>query len=76
MLNDLTVLVPPLVVCAGFLVAVAVFVRHEMAPRRRRPQGDTSVDFSDDDRISGTSVPEASAHDGKDAQDPFDGGRP
>jgi hypothetical protein len=72
-LNDLTVLVPPLVVCAGFLVAVVVFVRHEMAPRRRRQADDTSVDFSDDGRISGTSVPEASVHDAKDDQEPFGG---
>ena len=50
LLNDLTVLTPPLVVCAAFLIAVGAFLRHEMGTRRRPPE-DTSVDISDDSGI-------------------------
>ena len=73
-LKDLTVLTPPLVVCVAFLIAVGVFLRHEMRPGRRRREDDTSVDFSDE---SGTFEPpghEALAHgDDEDVQDPIDG---
>lgn len=33
MLNDLSALVPPLLVCVAFLVAVAAFLRYEMGRR-------------------------------------------
>lgn len=34
MLHDLAVLTPSLVVCAGFLIAVVMFLRRQMSPRR------------------------------------------
>ena len=74
MLKDLTVLVPPLVVCAAFLIAVGAFLRHEMGTRRRGPAEDTSVDISDDAQIPEPPGSESAQHDGEDAQDPFDGG--
>lgn len=74
-LKDLTVLTPPLVVCVAFLIAVGAFLRHEMRPGRRQREDDTSVDFSDDGRISEPPGQEAPAHgDGEDVQDPIDGG--
>ena len=36
---DLATLTPSLVVCAAFLIGVAIFLRREMSPRRRRPRG-------------------------------------
>ena len=32
---DLAALVPPLVVCAAFMVGLVVFLRHQLAPKRR-----------------------------------------
>lgn len=72
MLKDLTVLTPPLVVCAAFLVAVGIFLRHEMRPGRRRGD-DTPVDFPGDGGISEPPGQEANdLGDGEDAQDPID----
>lgn len=34
MLQDLAAIVPPLVVCAAFLIAVTWLLRREMAPKR------------------------------------------
>jgi hypothetical protein len=74
LLKDLTVLTPPLVVCAAFLIAVGAFLRHEMGTRRRGPDEDTSVDISDDAQIPEPPRSESARRDGGDAQDPFDGG--
>ncbi len=35
MWQDLAALTPPLVVCVAFLIGVAMFLRREMAPKRR-----------------------------------------
>lgn len=35
MLQDLATLVPPAIVCAGFLVGAWMLLRREMAPKRR-----------------------------------------
>jgi membrane protein insertase Oxa1/YidC/SpoIIIJ len=34
MWQDIAALTPPFVMCAGFLVGVVFFLRHQMAPRR------------------------------------------
>jgi hypothetical protein len=74
LLNDLTVLTPPLVVCAAFLIAVGAFLRHEMGTRHRPREEDTSVDISDDGRIPGLPGTQPVLRDGEDAPDAFDGG--
>jgi len=51
MLQDLTVLAPPLLMCAAFLVAVGAFLRHEMGASRRRRDQEASSRFSDDGTI-------------------------
>jgi hypothetical protein len=51
MLQDLTVLAPPLLMCAAFLVAVGAFLRHEMGASRRRRDREASSRFSDDGTI-------------------------
>lgn len=33
MLSDLAALAPPLLICVAFLIAVAVFLKHEMGPK-------------------------------------------
>ena len=35
MWQDLAALTPPLVVCVAFIIGVAIFLRREMAPKRR-----------------------------------------
>jgi len=60
-LNDLTVLTPPLLVCAAFLIAVAAFLRHEMGARRHRDQ-DVSDDISGDGTIPDSASRQAVAH--------------
>jgi hypothetical protein len=62
MLKDLTVLTPPLLVCAAFLVALAAFLRHEMAPKRRGGDRDQSSDISRDGGIPDRLDRDASAH--------------
>jgi len=47
MLQDLTVLTPPLLMCAAFLVAVAAFLRHEMGSSRRHREQDAPDRISD-----------------------------
>lgn len=74
MLKDLTVLTPPLVVCAAFLIAVGAFLRHEMGRGRRQREDDTSVDISDEGPISEPPTRESALRDGEDAPDPIDGG--
>lgn len=49
MLQDLEVLTPSLVVCAAFLVAIVMFLRRQMSPKR--PDGDEgAADIPDDIR--------------------------
>ncbi len=50
---DLAALTPSLVVCAAFLIGVALFLRREMSPRRRRSPGG-SPDGSPDAPPDGT----------------------
>jgi hypothetical protein len=45
-----SVLTPPLLVCAVFLIALIAFLRHEMGGRRSRAQ-DPPADYSADDPI-------------------------
>jgi hypothetical protein len=67
-LKDLTVLTPPLLVCAAFLIAVGAFLRHEMGASRRRRDRDQSGDISADGTIPDTASSQASAQsDGEDA---------
>jgi hypothetical protein len=40
MWQDLAALAPPLIVCAAFLVGLALFLRREMAPKRDRTRSD------------------------------------
>jgi hypothetical protein len=61
MLSDLTVLTPPLLVCAAFLIAVVAFLRHEMGPSRRHRDQDESDDISGDGRIPDSASRQASA---------------
>jgi hypothetical protein len=58
-IRDLSVLVPPLVVCVAFLIAVGAFLRHEMGARRRRRVEDLPDDISPDRVIPGTEGNEA-----------------
>jgi hypothetical protein len=61
-LKDLTVLTPPLLVCAAFLVAVGAFLRHEMGTaRRRRRDQDASDDISRDGTIPDSASSQAAA---------------
>jgi hypothetical protein len=50
-LNDLAVLTPPLLVCVAFIIALVVFLRHEMGRSRRRGDGHASGDISGNDTI-------------------------
>lgn len=66
MLQDLTVLTPPGLVCAAFLVAVIAFLRHEMGRKRR------SADVSPDDNSDELLIPGGDADPvraGEDASD-------
>jgi len=40
-LADLTVLIPPILVCAAFLTAVAAFLRHEMRSANKHDDDQT-----------------------------------
>lgn len=48
-MKDLSVLTPPLLVCAAVLIAIVTFLRHEMGRgnRSREDQADPSSDFPD-----------------------------
>ncbi|HEU5417878.1 MAG TPA: hypothetical protein VFV41_09325 [Streptosporangiaceae bacterium] len=48
-----SVLTPPLLVCAAFLVAVAAFLRHEMGARRQRSEDVPREDISAAEQIHG-----------------------
>ena len=58
-MRDLSVLTPPLVVCAAFLIAVGAFLRHEMGSRRTRREDDATTDISADGTILDTEGKEA-----------------
>lgn len=60
-LKDLTVLTPPLLVGAAFLIAVGAFLRREMGASRRRHDQDDSDDISGDSTIPDTASRQASA---------------
>jgi hypothetical protein len=47
-MKDLSVLTPPLLVCAAFLFAVGAFLRHEMRAGRGRSKPVRSESISDD----------------------------
>jgi preprotein translocase subunit Sec61beta len=36
MLSDLAALIPPMVVCVAIIIAVVLFLRHQMSPKRKR----------------------------------------
>ena len=46
-----SVLTPPALVCAVFLIAVVAFLRHEMGARRRRSEDLPSEDIPGADQI-------------------------
>jgi hypothetical protein len=48
-----SVLTPPLLVCAAFLTAVVAFLRHEMGARRRSSEDLPVDDISAEDLIPG-----------------------
>ena len=62
MLSDLTVLTPPLLMCAAFLFAVGAFLRHEMGARRRRAR-DQSGDISGESTIPDSTSSQAARPD-------------
>lgn len=66
MLKDLSVLTPPALVCAAFLVALIAFLRHEMR-RKRTPQDPSPDDISDERPIRGDDADAARAR--EDASD-------
>ena len=46
-----SVLTPPLLVCAAFIIALVAFLRHEMGRRRRGSEDPPPADISDEDPI-------------------------
>ena len=50
MLADLQALTPPLIVGAAFLIAVAVFLRRQMSPRRHDEDDRDEADIGGDGR--------------------------
>jgi len=60
-MSDLTVLTPPLLMCAAFLIAVGAFVRHEMAASRGRRDRDQSADISGESTIPDSTSSQATA---------------
>jgi hypothetical protein len=46
-----SVLTPPLLVCAVFLIAVIAFLRHEMGGRRKDSQDPPGNEITDEDPI-------------------------
>ena len=58
MLSDLTVLAPPFLVCAAFLIAVGAFIRYEMRNGGQRGDDDEpeeSMPLSADRNLTGDS---------------------
>jgi hypothetical protein len=60
--GDLSVLTPPLLVCAAFLIALGLFLRHEMGTSRRHRDQDVSDDISGDGTIPDSASSQATAH--------------
>ena len=58
MMADLAALTPPLVVCIAFIVGLVLFLRHQLAPKRRAASK------------SGTDAQANGGKSGNDAQDP------
>jgi hypothetical protein len=52
-LKYVSVLTPPLLVCAAFLIALIAFLRHEMGGRRRGSQDHHSREISGEEAIPG-----------------------
>jgi hypothetical protein len=52
LVNDLAALTPPAVVCAAFIIGLVLFLRREMAPKRRvRDAGRREADISGNNGI-------------------------
>ncbi|HUD79319.1 MAG TPA: hypothetical protein VMR00_15810 [Streptosporangiaceae bacterium] len=52
MLQDLSALAPPAIVCVGFLIGAWVLVRKELAPRRRaREKAEAAEDALEQERV-------------------------
>jgi hypothetical protein len=65
-----SVLTPPLLVCAVFLIAVIAFLRHEMGGRRKDSQDLPGNEIPDDDPIPGRDADtQPQAHDTSDLAD-------
>ena len=65
-----SVLTPPLLVCAVFLIAVIAFLRHEMGGRRKDPQDLPGNEIPDDDPIPrGDADTQRQEHDTSDLAD-------
>jgi hypothetical protein len=47
-MKDLSVLTPPLLMCAAVLFAIGAFLRHEMSRQRRDPDAEADDDISPD----------------------------
>ncbi len=76
MLNDLSALAPPFLVCAAFLIAVGAFLRHEMRGKRRHDDRDQPADISADSGIPERGGESGSAKgEGGAAAGQFDGDR-
>jgi hypothetical protein len=58
LLADLAALTPPAVVCAAFLIGLALLLRREMAPKRRvREDSGSERDISGNKGIIGAEAP-------------------
>jgi len=44
--QDLAAIAPSAIVCAAFLIGLGLFLRHELAPKRRARRGDAVRDES------------------------------
>ncbi|MGH3394077.1 MAG: hypothetical protein ACRDPO_05240 [Streptosporangiaceae bacterium] len=65
-----SVLTPPLLVCAVFLIAVIAFLRHEMGGRRKDSQDLPGNEIPDDDPIPARDADtQPQAHDTSDLTD-------
>jgi hypothetical protein len=68
MLADLEALAPPLIVAAAFLVAVVMFLRHQMAPPRGGDEGAAADDIPGEFTQSRSSEGPEQATDTRDRQ--------
>lgn len=65
MMADLAALTPPLVVCIGFIVGLVLFLRHQLAPKRRAD----AKSRTDAQANDGKSSNDVQANDGKSGND-------